>query len=173
MAWPNNEVLGYGKQILSSDMAYLDFARHQIVFIRCTSIKRPLNFCGLSREKIFHEREKKHDFVKTWQKNDDTYVFCGKTFPITLYRCHCTTNLAFEYIGKETWREVSSKNIVHRKWCPDVWDISCQQNNAMCFRLTRVVYRCSPLMYNVSRISYVNISTLMNPPCDTSLVTLL
>ena len=47
-------------------------------------------FCGLSRQVVFHDRENKHDFVKTAPGKWWNLCVFSKTSPVSLYRFHCT-----------------------------------------------------------------------------------
>ena len=51
--------------------------------------KATTKFCGLSRQVVSHDRENKHDFVKT--APDKCWNLCdfSKTSPVLLYRFHC------------------------------------------------------------------------------------
>ena len=44
--------------------------------------------CGLSRQVVFHDRDDKHDFVKTAPEKDPCVI--SETSSVSLYRFHCT-----------------------------------------------------------------------------------
>ena len=50
-------------------------------------------FCGLSRQVVFHDRENKHDFVKTVPGKLWNLCVFSRTFLVSLYRFHCSTCL--------------------------------------------------------------------------------
>ena len=51
--------------------------------------KATTKFCGLSRQMVFHDRENKHDFIKTVPGKWLNLCVFSVTSPVSLYRFHC------------------------------------------------------------------------------------
>ena len=71
-------------------MIYPHLIRH-LIFLQWNLYKATIEFCGLSRQVVFHGRENKHDLVKTVPGKWWNLCVLSKTFPVVLYRFHCVT----------------------------------------------------------------------------------
>ena len=54
-------------------------------------------FCCLSRQVVSHDRDNKHDFVKTVPGKCWNLCVVGKTSPVLLYRFHCISTILLQH----------------------------------------------------------------------------
>ena len=83
------------------------------IYIRSkTCIKRSLNFV-VFQDGVFHDREDKHDFVKTVPGKWWNLCVFGKTFPVSLYRFYYIYTFSLchfqHWDGTGSWNPSSSK----------------------------------------------------------------
>ena len=60
--------------------------------------KTTTKFCDLSKQVVFHGREKKHDFVKTVPGKWWNLCVFSKTFPVSLYKFHCSKSSQYSRV---------------------------------------------------------------------------
>ena len=66
--------------------------------------KATTKFCGLSRQVVFHDRENKHDFVKTVPGKWCNLCVFSKISLVSLYRFHCNT--IWRHRSGSTWAHI-------------------------------------------------------------------